>query len=86
MEDERVFDPGSDVDIFVLHLVFLPIIQRHLDESVCSWNRHGIRTAHLLSSHVRLFHRGISNLKTIVHKASSTTIGFRKRMIENEEK
>ena len=43
MENEGVLDPLNDVDIFRLHYVYLPRINRCLQEFQESWNRHSIQ-------------------------------------------
>ena len=65
MEDRRQLDPDSEIDLFCLHLVFIPIIRQHLEKFQNSWNVHGIRTAPESSSPVRLFVRGITNLRRL---------------------
>lgn len=64
MEEENILDPSSDLEIFALHVIYLPIIQNHLDEFARSWNFHGIRTTETSSS-IRLFMRGISSLRRL---------------------
>lgn len=44
MEENDDLDPLSDVDLFVLHLVFLPRINAYLQEFRRGWNIHSIRT------------------------------------------
>lgn len=46
MEANRILDPGSDRDIYVLHYVFLPRVQRFLDRFVQRFNFHSISTEH----------------------------------------
>lgn len=45
MENVGLLDPSSPLDLVCLYLVFQPRIQRSLDETVSSWNRHKVRTA-----------------------------------------
>ena len=40
LEDQRILDPLSDIDLFVLHTVFLPRINHCLKEFRESWNNH----------------------------------------------
>lgn len=40
----QVFDPDDNVDMFVLHCVFLPRINRSLVEFTRAWNMHPVRT------------------------------------------
>lgn len=44
MEAMGVLDSVSDMDLFVLHCVYLPRINRSLDEFARAWNLHPIRT------------------------------------------
>lgn len=46
MELEGLLDPLSDKHIFLLHYVYLPRIQRSLDQFREGWNHHSIRTEH----------------------------------------
>lgn len=43
MEDEDVLDPNSENDLFVLHFVFFPRINKQLKEFAAAWNHHPIR-------------------------------------------
>lgn len=45
LEDEGLLDPGSDMDLFCLHYVFLPRINHSLNVFRESYNHHPIRTA-----------------------------------------
>ena len=49
MEEEKVLDPESDIDIFVLHCVFLPQINRALECFSGAWNQHSLRTERMWS-------------------------------------
>jgi hypothetical protein len=46
METEGLLNPDSEHGIFVLHCVYLPILQRSLQEFATAWNRHPVRTEH----------------------------------------
>lgn len=46
MESEGYLNPVSEKDLFALHYVFLPRIQRSLAIFQEGWNNHGIRTEH----------------------------------------
>ncbi len=45
MEANGILQPDSDADLFVLHCVFLPWINKSLGEFTRAWNMHPIRTA-----------------------------------------
>lgn len=51
MEATGILDPVSEVDLFVLHCVFLPRINRSLTEFSRAWNLHPVRTARNWSPH-----------------------------------
>ena len=44
MEENLDLDPVGDNDLFALHLVFVPRINRSLEEFKNSWNQHPLRT------------------------------------------
>lgn len=44
MEAEEMLDDLSEVDLFALRYIFLPRIQRSLDEFICQWNDHCLST------------------------------------------
>lgn len=46
IEEVEDLDPLSDAMLFVLHMVFLPRINRCLQEFRASWNVHPLRTEH----------------------------------------
>lgn len=42
LESEGVLDPLNDVDLYCLHYIFLPRINKSLSEFQLSWNNHGL--------------------------------------------
>ena len=46
MEAQHILDPGSEPDVFALHYIFLPRIQRFLDRFVQRFNFHSVSTEH----------------------------------------
>ena len=44
LEQQGELDPSDQIDLFCLHYVFLPRINRCLKEFVDQWNNHGLRT------------------------------------------
>ncbi len=46
MEALDVLDPNSEIDLFILHCIYLPRISKHLLEFSRAWNRHRMRTEH----------------------------------------
>ena len=51
MEAIGILDPTNEVDLFVLHCVFLPRINKALTEFLRAWNLHPVRTARNWSPH-----------------------------------
>lgn len=51
LEAQDLLDPDSDHDLFVLHCVFLRVINHHLSVFVQAWNRHPLRTERNWSPH-----------------------------------
>jgi hypothetical protein len=49
LEERGVLDPLSNIDLFSLHTIFLPRINRHIDVWSEGWNQHRMRTAASLS-------------------------------------
>lgn len=56
MESEGILDPSSTLHLCVLHLVFLPLINKALQEFTSAWNNHGIRIANKSPSRMFLPH------------------------------
>ena len=44
LEDVDLLDPDNILDLYVLHYVFLPVIQKQLDIFRETWARHSLRT------------------------------------------
>ena len=44
LEAQELLDPDSELDLFVLHDVFLRVINHHLNVFVNAWNHHPLRT------------------------------------------
>ena len=51
LEARELLDPANDCDLFVLHCVFLPVINHHLQQFAKGWNQHPIRTERNWSPH-----------------------------------
>ena len=51
LEAQELLDPDSDPDLFVLHCVFLRVINHHLSVFVKAWNCHPLRTERNWSPH-----------------------------------
>jgi hypothetical protein len=61
MQLQGLLDTANEVDIFALHLVFLPRIQNALDRYISMWNHHKIRTARNMSPEL-LFKIGVAKV------------------------
>ncbi len=46
LESQQLLDPVNDNDLFVLHCVFLPIVNHQLECFANAWNLHPLRTEH----------------------------------------
>ena len=58
MEDEGLLDPVDEVDLFALHFVFIPRINRQLESFKAAYCRHRLRTEHNRTP-LQLWTRGI---------------------------
>ncbi|XP_019861672.1 PREDICTED: uncharacterized protein LOC109590193 [Amphimedon queenslandica] len=58
MEEQLLLDPNNEQHLYALHYIYVPRINRALDEFKESWNHHQIRTAHHKSPH-QLFVSGL---------------------------
>ena len=58
LESDGALDPANEVDIFCLHLVFLPRINKALADFRGSWNRHPLSTEGNMSP-LQLFTEGL---------------------------
>nr|CAH0101755.1 unnamed protein product [Daphnia galeata] len=63
MERKGILSSISELDLYCLHVIFLPTIQQHVEEFVDAWNLHSIRTAPLSMSPVCMFMRGLTSLR-----------------------
>lgn len=44
LESQQLLDPDNENDLFVLHCIFLPIIEENLQSFCRAWNLHSVRT------------------------------------------
>lgn len=59
LEAEKYLDPLNDVDLYCLHYIFLPRINKCLSEFQSSWNNHPLSTEANMSPY-QLFYEGTS--------------------------
>jgi len=48
LEAEQNLSADSEVDLFALHYVFMPLLRQEVEKFVESWNNHKLRTEHNL--------------------------------------
>lgn len=63
LEHAGILDPLNEQDIYALHYVYKPRIQKSLDEFCSGWNNHGVRTEHC-STPNQLFMSGALQLQS----------------------
>ena len=56
LESEGFLDPLNEVDVFCLHFIFLPIINKCIDEFVVSWNNHSLSNEGNMTPNQLLLH------------------------------
>jgi hypothetical protein len=62
MEDTHILDPIREVDVlFALHSIFIPRINKALEELTTSWNNHPLRTE-INRSPLQLWHAGLTSV------------------------
>lgn len=57
LEDEGVLNPDNEMHIWALHYVYLPRINKDLQDFMGQWNHHSLRTEHHMTP-LQLFVRG----------------------------
>ena len=69
LEQCGLLDVNSEVDLFALHFVFLPIIQHHLDMFQHGWAHHNLRSERNYTP-MQLWIRGIQLTEESFHTIS----------------
>ena len=82
LEDVGYFNADSVEDMFCLHYVFVPRINRHLQRWVAGWNQHRIRTAGNQTP-LQLYISGLLNDEYTRRRFQSTTNNFTVRINYN---
>lgn len=62
LEQQDLLNPINDIHIYAIHFIFLPRINKALDEFRSTWNNHGVRTERGLTPH-QLFTSGMLRLR-----------------------
>lgn len=71
MEEEGILDPMNKVDIFCLHWVYLPLLNKTLEEFRESWNNHPLSSEHNQTPN-QLFCQGLLTERQLLGHQSST--------------
>lgn len=64
MEDNGLLDPLNELHLYVLHLFFLPTINKVLNEFTNDWNYHPLSSEHNRSP-IQLCHIGLSQYERL---------------------
>ncbi len=72
LEENHELDPLNEVDIFCLHWVYLPLINKTLTEFTESWNHHPLSTEHNQTPN-QLFFQGLLDQSNLSPPPISTT-------------
>lgn len=76
MEEEFLLDPNDDFDIFCLHFLYLPTINKHLDMFRHAYMNHRMRTIGHLSP-IQMWRRNINENDLIIPDLSNNVSGLR---------
>ena len=68
LEGNGLFDPLSDMDLWSLHVVYLPLIKKALQDLISSWNHHPVTTECNYSPR-QLWIDGMLRIRNHVHSA-----------------
>jgi len=63
LEAEQNLSADSEVDLFALHYVFMPLLRQEVEKFVESWNNHKLRTEHNLTP-LQLFITGLPDTES----------------------
>ena len=75
MEDEGILDPLNEIHLYALHAIFLPLINRALNELTRDWNHHPMSTAHNLSPQ-QLWHLGLTRYQNTNQESYEELVNF----------
>ena len=76
MEENFLLDPVSEVHLYALHFVYLPRINRSIEEFILQWNNHPVRTENSLSP-LQLWMQGVYNYAHSSQSAVQMLLGPR---------
>jgi len=63
LEAGQNLNADSELDLFALHHVFMPLLRREVEQFVNSWNHHKLRTEHNLTP-LQLFITGLTDTES----------------------
>ncbi|CAH0381428.1 unnamed protein product [Bemisia tabaci] len=66
IENEGILDTGDPVELFALHYIYLPRIQKSLDDFVSIWNVHSMRSAHCKTPSAMFFTEKYGTPETVL--------------------
>jgi hypothetical protein len=69
MEDIHILDPSSEIHLFCLHMVYIPLINHHLREFVAGWNNHKLSTERNKTP-LQLWVRGMFDISHSNHRVA----------------
>lgn len=84
LESENLLDPLNEVDIFCLHYIFIPHVNKCLTDFQGSWNRHGLSTEGNMSP-LQLFVEGLSQIEDSPVAEQNSTPGASSNVPNNLE-
>ena len=78
LEQQGILDPLNEYHLYALHFIYLPRINRSLDEFKAGWNHHSIRTEHN-DTPLQLFSAGALRLRN----SGAVAVDFFDRVEDN---
>ena len=72
MEAEELLDPDSELHLYALHYIFIPRINKLLNDFSLSWNNHPLRTEKNQTP-IQLWSKGFFETENLIHE---TEINF----------
>jgi hypothetical protein len=80
LEDIRMLNPLDEIDLFVLHYVYLNVINHHIVEWVSAWNNHKMSSSHNMSpiqQWIKGFqHMSSSSIEKLLHRQQIVSLSY----------
>lgn len=70
MENDEILDPDNEMHLFSLHFIFVPRVNRLLEEFKSSWNNHPLRTERNMTP-IQLWTKGFFVFENLLTETSS---------------